>query len=76
MGQTINGALASGDPTRSSGQYADAYTFQGQQGQTIEIRLSASSFDPLLSISGPGNFQADNDDDMEAMRRCATAACA
>lgn len=66
VGQTINGALRAGDPTRSSGQYADAYTFEGQQGQTVEIRLSAQTYDPFLSISGPGNFQADNDDDVES----------
>lgn len=66
VGQTINGALRAGDPTRSSGQFADAYTIEGQQGQTIEIRLTATAYDPFLSISGPGNFQADNDDDMES----------
>ena len=66
VGQSVNGALRAGDPTRSSGQYADAYTIEGQQGQTIEVRLSATAFDPFLSISGPGNFQADNDDDMES----------
>lgn len=66
VGQTINGQLASGDPTRSSGQYADAYSFQGQQGQTIEVRLRSTAYDPFLSITGPGNFQIDNDDDMES----------
>ena len=66
VGQTVNGSLRAGDPTRSSGQFADAYTFEGQQGQTIEIRLTSSAYDPFLSISGPGNFQADNDDDMES----------
>lgn len=66
VGQTINGSLAAGDPTRSSGQFADAYTFEGQANQTVEIRLNATSYDPFLSISGPGNFQADNDDDTES----------
>jgi hypothetical protein len=66
VGQSVNGALRAGDPTRSSGQYADAYTFEGQQGQTVEIRLSSGAYDPFLSISGPGNFQADNDDDIES----------
>jgi hypothetical protein len=66
VGQTVNGSLRAGDPTRSSGQFADAYTFEGQQGQTVDIRLSSSTYDPFLSISGPGNFQADNDDDMES----------
>jgi hypothetical protein len=66
VGQTVNGALRAGDPTRSSGQFADAYTFEGQANQTIEIRLSSSAYDPFLSISGPGNFQADNDDDTES----------
>lgn len=66
VGQTINGALQRGDPTRSSGQFADAYTFQGQANQTIEVRMSSSAFDPFLSITGPGNFQIDNDDDMES----------
>ncbi len=63
VGQTVNGSLRAGDPTRSSGQFADAYTFEGQANQTIDIRLSSSTYDPFLSISGPGNFQADNDDD-------------
>jgi len=66
LGQTVNGALSANDPTRSSGQYADAYTFEGQQGQTVEVRLSSSAYDPFLAISGPGAFQAENDDDMES----------
>lgn len=66
VGQTINGALQRGDPTRSSGQFADAYTFQGQANQTIEVRMNSGAFDPFLSITGPGNFQIDNDDDMQS----------
>lgn len=66
VGQNVNGALRNNDGARAGGQFVDSYTFQGEYGQQIEIRMSSRTFDPLLAITGPGNFQAENDDDTDS----------
>lgn len=39
------------------------YTFTGQAGQTVAIRLASEEFDPILALLGPdGNELATNDD--------------
>jgi hypothetical protein len=66
VGQNVNGTLRNNDATRAGGQFVDSYTFQGEYGQQIEVRMNARTFDPLLAITGPGNFQAENDDDTDS----------
>lgn len=65
LGRTVNGRLAAGDSRLNSGEFVDAYTLAGRRGQAIDVRLGATGFDPYLSITGPENFSAFNDDDIE-----------
>lgn len=60
------GTLASGDGQLNSGEYVDAYSFAGRRGQALDIRLTSTAFDPYVMIAGPGDFNVQNDDDMEA----------
>lgn len=65
-GQTVRGELRQGDATLSSGEYADRFTFPIRRGQTYELTLSSSRFDPYLLVRGPGGLNEDNDDDPAA----------
>lgn len=56
------GELRQGDQTLPSGEFVDDYTFTGRQGQRVVIRMTSAAIDPYLIISGPNNFQRDNDD--------------
>ncbi len=56
------GTLSSGDRTLGTGEYFDVYSFEAMPGQHARIDLSSSDFDTYLIVSGPGNFQEDNDD--------------
>ncbi|UCC73192.1 MAG: caspase family protein [Gemmatimonadota bacterium] len=57
-----HGALASGDQTLSSGEYADGYTFEGRPGQRVRLDVSSSEFDTYLMLIDPAGGQAENDD--------------
>jgi len=63
MGQTLDGRLAPGDRQLDSGEYINSYVLQGRRGQTLDLRLTSTAFDPYVGISGPGDFSAFNDDD-------------
>ena len=65
-GRPANGNLARGDETLGTGEYADSFTLQVRRGQTYELALSGSGFDPYLIVRGPGNLSEDNDDDPAA----------
>lgn len=65
LGQSMNGRLAQGDQTLSSGEFVDMYTFTGRRGQQVDITLTSSDFDPYIGLRGPGDFSAFNDDDIE-----------
>lgn len=56
------GALADGDETLTSGEYADVYRVQGQAGQTLIADLTSDDFDPYLIVIDPDGEQSDNDD--------------
>ncbi|CAN5377920.1 hypothetical protein BH09PSE1_BH09PSE1_12530 [soil metagenome] len=62
-GSTVREALGGGDPTLSTGEYADVWTFQARRGQTYTLGMSSSDFDPYLVVRGPGGLSEDNDDD-------------
>ncbi|HEX8392911.1 MAG TPA: DUF4344 domain-containing metallopeptidase [Longimicrobium sp.] len=49
QGQSITGRLDASDPTLEDGSHYDAYTYQGQPGEEIVIRLNSTDFDPFLS---------------------------
>jgi hypothetical protein len=61
-GATTTGALAQGDTTIPSGEFADNYTRTFEVGQSVEIRLTSSQFDPYLIVHTPSGRQMDNDD--------------
>ena len=65
-GQTVQGELRRGDDTLASGEYTDTWTFPVRAGETYEVALSASAFDPYLMVRGPGGLSEDNDDDPAA----------
>lgn len=65
-GQTVQGELRRGDDTLESGEYNDVWTFRVRAGETYEVVLSASAFDPYLLVRGPGGLSEDNDDDASA----------
>ncbi|HYD27500.1 pre-peptidase C-terminal domain-containing protein [Brevundimonas sp.] len=65
-GQTVQGELRRGDNTLQSGEYTDTWTLSVRAGETYEVDLSASAFDPYLLVRGPGGLSEDNDDDPAA----------
>ncbi|HST61270.1 MAG TPA: hypothetical protein VLK84_21380, partial [Longimicrobium sp.] len=48
-GQAVSGRLDASDPTLQDGSHYDLYTYQGQPGEEIVIRLESTAFDPFLS---------------------------
>ncbi|HYW11269.1 MAG TPA: DUF4344 domain-containing metallopeptidase, partial [Longimicrobium sp.] len=48
-GQAVSGRLDASDPTMQDGSHYDLYTYQGQPGEEIVIRLESTAFDPFLS---------------------------
>lgn len=63
VGQSISGQLRQGDPTLTSGEFMNVYTFSGRAGEQVDLRLQSTAFDPYLFINGPGDFALANDDD-------------
>jgi hypothetical protein len=56
------GALAAGDDTLRSGEYVDAYTFEGIPGQRATIDVSSAEFDTYLIVVPPKGQRRENDD--------------
>ncbi|WP_374513591.1 pre-peptidase C-terminal domain-containing protein [Brevundimonas sp.] len=65
-GQTVTGELRRGDDMLTSGEFNDRWTFPVRRGQTYEVSLTSTVFDPYLLVRGPGGLQEDNDDDPAA----------
>ncbi|MEM9504797.1 MAG: tetratricopeptide repeat protein, partial [Cyanobacteria bacterium P01_E01_bin.43] len=64
----IEGQLDDGDDVLQDGSVYDTYTFNGEAGQFIEIRLSSDAFDTYLILVGPdGERVAENDDSPEGL---------
>ena len=57
-GPLVPGEVHSGQLRRGEA----SYTLEAHAGQRLQIALSSEDFDPILSITGPGGFQVDNDD--------------
>ncbi|MBB4637269.1 DUF4344 domain-containing metallopeptidase [Longimicrobium terrae] len=49
QGQTVSGRLEASDPTLQDGSHYDIYTYQGQPGEEIVVRLESTDFDPFLT---------------------------
>lgn len=61
-GQTMNGELAAGDTTLTSGEFIDTLRFQGTAGQRVVIDMRSTALDPYLILLAPSGAQEDNDD--------------
>jgi hypothetical protein len=70
-GQTINAALAGGDPVMNNYTMYDDYTLNGRKGETVTIKVASPTggFDPVLAVGGlvAGRFAIieENDDNPE-----------
>lgn len=62
LGETREGRLGPSDRQLESGEFTNAFVFDGRRGQRLDLRLTSGDFDPYLAISGPDNFSAFNDD--------------
>ena len=60
--QTLDGRLEAGDPTLPSGEYYDAYEIDVVAGQTVEVDLVSTAFDPFLIVVRPDGGAWENDD--------------
>jgi hypothetical protein len=61
-GESSGGRLTAEDPRLESGEYRDAYAFEGAAGDAIVIELESRAFDPYLILIPPQGEQIDNDD--------------
>jgi hypothetical protein len=67
-GQTITGALASGDPELDDGRLHDPYAYTGRAGERIRIAVASDDFDTVVILGRmvDGEFQElDRNDDGE-----------
>ena len=62
MGQTVSGTLARGDAHRDPTHLQDTYTFTGNRGDRLSIRLSSRDFDTYLVATSPSGDEQVNDD--------------
>lgn len=61
-GDAVQGALARGDQTLQSGELSDVYERSFEPGQSVQIRLASTAFDPYVIVRTPSGQQLDNDD--------------
>jgi len=67
-GSTVSGQLTASDNRRGGGQFEDRFTLEGRQGDRVEISLNSSEFDPLLTVTGNGLEEANDDDEARGTR--------
>ena len=56
------GTLSAEDATTWTGSYADSYSFEAAEGETLEASLASMDFDAYLTVRGPDGFRVENDD--------------
>lgn len=62
-GDSVAGRLEESDRRRGSGQYEDIYAIDVPPGaESLDIRVSARDFDAIVTLTGPG-FEEGNDDE-------------
>ncbi len=61
-GATVQGDLARGDDQLDSGEFIDTYEVEGRAGDSVSVTMRSEAFDAYLMMTGPGDFQQDNDD--------------
>ena len=62
-GETVRGNLGQGDATIESGEFIERWTLNGRRGDTFDIAMRSTEFDPYLMVRGPGGLSQDNDDE-------------
>jgi len=60
--RAASGRLEAGDEQLSTGEYRDAYTFEGRAGDRVVIDLRSDEFDPYLILRPPTGESEFNDD--------------
>ena len=65
IGESIRGQINPQDARLPSGEYYDIYTFDGVQGQGVEVSLESPTFDTYIVVVSPTGQQSDNDDSGE-----------
>jgi len=63
IGATVQGELTASDGKSESGRAADAYRFQGREGQRIRIDMSSSDFDTYMQLFDDNRLSLAEDDD-------------
>ena len=63
IGATIEGELSESDGKSESDTPADAFRFEGQEGQRIRIDMTSSDFDTYLELFDENRVSLDEDDD-------------
>lgn len=63
IGGTAEGELTEADGKGESGMAADAYRFEGREGQRIRIDMTSSDFDTYLELFDENRVSLDQDDD-------------
>ena len=63
VGRPVGGALDRSDSRISSGEYIDNWVLSGRRGESFDVTLRSTEFDPYLIIRGPGGLSIDNDDE-------------
>ncbi len=59
--ERITGTLEPGDRTFEHG-YFDDHRVIAEPGESLDITLESAAFDPILYVTGPNGFHAENDD--------------
>lgn len=61
-GDSTAGRLSEGDSRLETGEFRDAYAFEGAAGDSVVIEMTSSDFDTYLILLPPQGEQIDNDD--------------
>jgi hypothetical protein len=63
IGATVEGELTESDGKSESDSRADAYRFEGQEGQRVRIDMTSADFDTYLELFDDNRVSLDEDDD-------------
>ncbi|WP_372708300.1 PPC domain-containing protein [Brevundimonas sp.] len=63
IGATVQGSLTNTDSKGENGAAADAYRFQGSEGQRVRIDMASDDFDAFLELFDENRISLGDDDD-------------
>ncbi len=61
-GAMLNGTIGTDDLQTAAGVYIDAYSFNGAQGDNVQIKLNSTAFDAMVALIGPDGTLLNADD--------------